>query len=103
MTAHEKTGIDPAMGEEQIEAIKFWYDGWLHDRHRTADTILCQQIGQILGLPVKEGLQCPLPQRLRDAADAIAELNAMQGLNAERCGVSPKYLREEADKMEMTG
>jgi len=42
----------------------------------------------------------PLPQRLRAAADAIAELNAMQGLATERGAVSPKYLREEADRME---
>jgi hypothetical protein len=37
---------------------------------------------------------------MRQAADAIAELNALQGLNAERCAVSPKYLRELADSMD---
>jgi len=42
----------------------------------------------------------PLSQRMREAADAIAELNAMQGLATERGAVSPKYLREEADRME---
>lgn len=39
--------------------------------------------------------------RLRAAADAIAELNAMQGLAAERAAVSPKYLREQAETMEL--
>jgi hypothetical protein len=41
-----------------------------------------------------------LPERLIAAADAIAELNASQGLSAERAAVSPKYLREEAERME---
>lgn len=45
-----------ATPEERIEAIKFWYDGWLCDSHSSADTILCQQVGQILGLPIKQGL-----------------------------------------------
>lgn len=41
--------------------------------------------------------------RLRAAADAIAELNAMQGLAAERAAVSPMYLRSEAARMEAEG
>lgn len=48
-------------------------------------------------------MTAPLSERMRQAADAIAELNALQGLNAERCAVSPKYLREEAERMEMVG
>jgi hypothetical protein len=38
--------------------------------------------------------------RLRDAADAIAELNAIQGLPSERASVSPQFLREQADEIE---
>lgn len=46
-------------------------------------------------------MTAPLAQRLRDAAEVIAELNASQGLSAERAAVSPKYLREIAAGMEM--
>jgi hypothetical protein len=37
---------------------------------------------------------------LRDAANAIAELNATQALPSERASVSPKYLREQADEFD---
>jgi hypothetical protein len=48
-------------------------------------------------------MTAPLPQRLREAADAITELNSMSGYDADaaqRAAVSPLFLREEADEME---
>jgi hypothetical protein len=41
-----------------------------------------------------------LPDRLRDAANAIAELNAIQGLPSERASVPPKYLLAAADEID---
>lgn len=43
----------------------------------------------------------PLAERLRQAADAVIELNSMEGFHApERAGVSAKYLLEAAARME---
>ena len=43
--------INPnATPEEKIEAIEFWYEGWLYDNDPSADSIFCQQVGQVLGL-----------------------------------------------------
>lgn len=48
-------------------------------------------------------MTAPLPQRLREAADAITELNSMSGYDADaaqRAAVSAMYLRHEADELE---
>jgi hypothetical protein len=45
----------------------------------------------------------PVSERLRQAADAIVELNSMSGYTpdaAQRAGVSAMFLRHEADVME---
>lgn len=41
----------------------------------------------------------PLPQRLREAAEVIEQLNAMAGLGLN-CAASPVWLRREADVLE---
>lgn len=41
----------------------------------------------------------PLPQRLREAAEVIEQINAMSGMGLN-CSVSPFWLRREADRME---
>lgn len=42
--------------------------------------------------------------RLREAADTIAELNTLQGFKGDDCAMaSPRYLRREADRMEAEG
>lgn len=57
-------------------------------RFATRDEWAAHVAGVLRGLP--------LHQRLLGSADDIAELNASQGLSAERAAVSPKYLRELA-------
>ena len=54
-------------------------------------------------LPMIDGPATPLATRLRQAADAIAELNSMQGLPSERASVSPEYLLAAADAIEDPG
>jgi hypothetical protein len=44
-------------------------------------------------------MTAPLSDRMRQAASTIEELNARDGLGLN-CTVSPKFLREEAEKME---
>lgn len=45
-------------------------------------------------------MTAPLSQRMRDAAETIEQLNAMCGLGVNAT-VSPRYLRKEADRMEV--
>jgi hypothetical protein len=49
---------------------------------------------------VEKRMKSTLPQRMRDAARTIAELNALQGYNADTEPLSPRCLREEARRME---
>lgn len=44
----------------------------------------------------------PLPQRLREAAETIEQINAMSGMGLN-CSVSPGWLRKEADRMDAEG
>jgi len=39
--------------EHRLADIIFEYEMYLADRHPTADSIFCQQVGQILGKPAK--------------------------------------------------
>lgn len=45
-------------------------------------------------------MTAPQPQRLREAADAIEEINARDGLRLDT-PISPNWLRMEADGMEV--
>lgn len=44
-------------------------------------------------------MTAPLPQRLREAAETIEELNALCGMGLN-CACNPNYLRAEAEHME---
>jgi hypothetical protein len=45
-------------------------------------------------------MTAPLPDRMRQAAETIEELNALCGMGLN-CTVSPHYLRAEAERMEV--
>lgn len=44
-------------------------------------------------------MTAPLPQRMREAAEVIEQLNAMSGLGLN-CSASPVWLRREAERMD---
>jgi hypothetical protein len=93
-------------GVHEAPSVYLGDDGLSSSQARELAAALIETADEVDGwagvqLPkIDVGPATPLATRLRQAADAIAELNATQGLPSERASVSPKFLREQADEAE---